>query len=695
MQHDETDCAAACLATICHYYGKRIPINRIRTYAGTDTKGTSGLGIIEAAKKLGFLVKGAKVPDIKENVEIPSPFIAHVKREIIDHFVVVYKITDKQVVVGDPATGYEKMSRAEFNEQWTGVFFVMYPEQKFEKNKETRNLFDRFFYLVKPYGALLREVFLASLVLTILGVVGAFYYRFLIDEVLSSGLPTALLTMGIGMALIIIFQVLLGLSRTQLIISMSNKIDAALTFQYFGHVLKLPLDFFSKRKTGEILSRLNDVARIRQAISGTTLTILLDTMMLLIGGIFLFLFSFDLVFIAMIPVLLSTVVVWIYTKPYRKMIKEKAVTDAKKQSLFVESFNGISTIKALSSEEQIFLKAEGNIVESINQGLNIGFWGNVQSSIQGFLSKAGTLAVFWIGSMFILDGKMTLGELISFNTLLGYFVSPLSRLITLQPSLQEAFVSSDRLGEIIDLPLEDEKEEGAAELTEVKGDIEIKDLSFSYGTRGDTIKNVSLKINAGEKIAFVGPSGSGKSTLVKLILKFFLFERGEITLDGQNLKDIKTYSLRSNIGYVPQEILLFSGTILENIALGSKRVSQQEILKASIAAKAHDFIAALPERYNTGVGERGATLSGGERQRIALARMILRNPKILILDEATSSLDSVSEKDIMTTIDALSKKRTTIIVAHRLSTIQNCDRIFVVEKGGNHREGAAQRTPCC
>jgi ABC-type bacteriocin transporter len=517
--------------------------------------------------------------------------------------------------------------------------------------------------------------------LTILGVVGAFYYRFLIDEVLSSGLPTALLTMGIGMALIIIFQVLLGLSRTQLIISMSNKIDAALTFQYFGHVLKLPLDFFSKRKTGEILSRLNDVARIRQAISGTTLTILLDTMMLLIGGIFLFLFSFDLVFIAMIPVLLSTVVVWIYTKPYRKMIKEKAVTDAKKQSLFVESFNGISTIKALSSEEQIFLKAEGNIVESINQGLNIGFWGNVQSSIQGFLSKAGTLAVFWIGSMFILDGKMTLGELISFNTLLGYFVSPLSRLITLQPSLQEAFVSSDRLGEIIDLPLEDEKEEGAAELTEVKGDIEIKDLSFSYGTRGDTIKNVSLKINAGEKIAFVGPSGSGKSTLVKLILKFFLFERGEITLDGQNLKDIKTYSLRSNIGYVPQEILLFSGTILENIALGSKRVSQQEILKASIAAKAHDFIAALPERYNTGVGERGATLSGGERQRIALARMILRNPKILILDEATSSLDSVSEKDIMTTIDALSKKRTTIIVAHRLSTIQNCDRIFVVEKG--------------
>jgi ABC-type bacteriocin transporter len=527
--------------------------------------------------------------------------------------------------------------------------------------------------------------------LTFLGVIGAFYYRFLIDEVLSSGLPTALLTMGIGMALIIVFQVLLGLSRTQLIITMSNKIDAALTFQYFGHVLNLPLDFFSKRKTGEILSRLNDVARIRQAISGTTLTILLDSMMLIIGGFFLFLFSFDLVLVALLPVILSTITVWLYTKPYRKMIKEKASTDAEKQSLFVESFNGISTIKALSSESQIFLKAEDKVVHSINQGLRIGFWGNVQQSLQNFLTKAGTLAVFWVGSMLILEGNMTLGELISFNTLLGYFISPLSRLITLQPSLQEAFVASDRLGEIIDLPIEEDEDSNLAELESVDGRIEIRDLSFSYGTRGDTLKNINLSIEAGEKVALVGPSGSGKSTLVKLLLKFFNYDRGEIFLDNNNIKDISTISLRNSVGYVPQEILLFSGTIYENITLGSMNIDKISVLKSATAARAHNFISAMPERYKTVVGERGATLSGGERQRIALARMILRNPKILILDEATSSLDSITEKEIMSTIDELSNERTTIVVAHRLSTIVNCDRIFVLENGkivesGSHQE---------
>lgn len=691
LQHDETDCGAACLSTICHFYGKRIPITRIRILAGTDTLGTSGLGIIKASKILGFLTKGARSPEKKVLNSIPFPIIVHVKKNVLDHYVVVFRMTEKKVWIGDPASGYEVWSWKDFEEKWTGVFFVMVPEQRFTQTKETRGLFERFFYLIKPHGGILREIFLSSILLTILGVVGAFYYRFLIDEVLSSGLPQALLVMGIGMVLIIIFQVILGMSRNQLVMHMANKIDALLIFQYFAHVLRLPMDFFSKRKTGEILSRLGDTATIRQAISGTTLTIIIDSLMLVIGGGFLFLFSFDLVFIALIPLLLSAILIWVYAKPYKNMIKQRAITDAEKHSVFVETFNGIGTIKTLSTEDEVFLKAEEKVVDSIQQGLRIGFWGNLQGSIQNFLSQAGNLAVFWLGSYFILEGRMSLGELISFNTLLGYFLGPLGRLITLQPSLQEAFVASDRLGEILDIPDESENDNGKVVLEVVEGNIKIEKLRFSYGTRGDTIKDVSLSIKAGQKVAFVGPSGSGKTTMTKLLMKFFPWEEGDISLDEHNLKDLETESFRNHVGYVPQEILLFSGSIAENIAWGMPTASPKDIVEAAIFAQAHEFISKLPDRYGTYVGERGATLSGGERQRIALARVILRKPKILILDEATSSLDSVSEKAIMQTVENLSRSMTTIIVAHRLSTIKNCDQIFVMQEGnlvesGKHEE---------
>jgi len=362
-----------------------------------------------------------------------------------------------------------------------------------------------------------------------------------------------------------------------------------------------------------------------------------------------------------------------------------------KEVYTTESLNGISTIKALSTEEEVFLKAEDKVVDSINQGLRIGFWGNVQHSMQQFLTMTGNLAVFWVGSLFILEGKLTLGELISFNTLLAYFLGPLGRLITLQPSLQEAFVASDRLGEILDLPDEEEIDSGKLEVDEVKGNIKIENLNFAYGSRGNIIKNVSLEIKAGQKVAFVGSSGSGKTTLTKLFMKFFPWEEGDISIDDYNLKDLDTESIRSKIGYVPQEILLFSGTVAENIAWGMPNAKPEQIIVASVLSQAHGFISKLPDRYGTYVGERGATLSGGERQRIALARIILRNPSILILDEATSSLDSVSEQAIMKTVNQLSKDRTTIMVAHRLSTIRDCDQIFVLSDGqlvesGTHDE---------
>ena len=363
------------------------------------------------------------------------------------------------------------------------------------------------------------------------------------------------------------------------------------------------------------------------------------------------------------------------------MIREKAVIDADKQSLFAESINGIATIKALVTEEVTTENAETKIINSINKGIKLGTLGQTQNTLQTFISKAGNLAVYWIGSIYILKGEMSLGQLISFVTLLGYFTGPFARLISLQQSLQEAFVASDRLSEILDLSEENKNDSSLIKLENLNYDIKFENIFFSYGTRGYTLQNINVNIKQGEKIAFVGLSGSGKSTLVKLLMKFYKQESGNIFIGDYTTDEIETESFRKRIGYVPQEVLLFSGTIMENLIWGLDDVSVDEAISAAKAAQADTFIRKLPDRYNTFVGERGATLSGGERQRIALARILLRKPDILILDEATAALDSISENEIMNTIYSVCNKMTTIIIAHRLSTIKNCDSIYVMKNG--------------
>lgn len=690
-QQDETDCGAACIATIAKYYGKKISITKIRNIAGTDIKGTSGKGIIKAANSLGFTCKGLIAREKQLKSDLPFPIIVHIKRDGLEHYIVVYKVKKNKVLIADPGDSISWVNWQTFIEWWTGVFFFIKPGSNFEKTSDDKSFFQRFWYLVKQNKGLTIETFISSFILTILGILGAFYFRYLIDDVIYSYLPQALVSISIAYLIVLIFQSLLEFARSHLIIFLGNKMEASLTLEYFEHILNLPLDFFMKRKSGEILSRLGDIGTIKNALSSMTVGVILDCIMLIFGGIVLFTFSSSLVGIAIIPVILSAILVLLFAKRFKNLIYRRSIIEAEKYSHFVESINGISTIKALSTENDSYDKAEMKIIESIESGFKLANLGNFQGTLQGFFSQAGNLAVYWFGSWLIMQGKLSLGELISFVTLLGYFLGPLSRLITLQPQLQELSVASKRLGEILDLPTEQKINNGVIDLKKAEGNISIKNLVFSYGTRGNTLEDISLDIKAGEKVAFVGPSGSGKTTLVKLLLKFYSPDKGEITIDGKNIKDLNTTSYRNFFGYVPQEILLFSGTIEENIAWGNYDVNAEDIFNAAKDAEALEFISRLDERFSTKVGERGASLSGGERQRIALARILLRKPKILVLDEATSSLDSISESAIMKTIDKIGEKTTTIIVAHRLSTIKNCDKIFVLQNGhlmesGTHKE---------
>lgn len=688
LQHDETDCAAACLAMILLHFGKEVPLRKIRNIAGTDEDGTSAFGVLKAAEFYGLSVKSLVSPE-KNLSEIPFPAVLHLTIDNMEHYVVLEGKKGASYLIQDPASGSVKITEEELYKLWTGIFFIFAPTVSFKKEKDKSSFFN-FVSLLQPYKKTVIRVLLASIMLSIFGIFMSFYFRFLIDEVLYSQIKTTLNLCSLCYFIVILFQVVMEYCRNQLILYLGAKIDVTLTSDFFYHLLFLPMKFFSTRKTGEILSRLNDVATIRNAVSSSTLSVVIDSVMIVIGGTFLIKLGTTLAIIIIIPVLISAITVWLLKKSFHRKIKEQAILQAEKNAAIYESINGISTIKALSTEKKAFERCEEFIVESGEKHIQLGCLENSQNLIQEFVSACGTLAVYWIGSFLIFDGKITLGQLISFSILSNFFLSPLTRLLTMQAYWQEVFVSSERLSDIFDENEENIEDEQKDRVKSLKGDIEFQDVAFSYGTRGTTIKNISLKIPYGKKVAFVGASGSGKSTLIKLLMQFYKCNEGKILIDGKDISEYKTNEYRKSIGYVPQECLLFSGTIAENIMWGSETCSQERMIKAAKDAQAYDFIENLPQKFLTLVGEQGASLSGGERQRIALARILAGEHDILILDEATACLDSISEKAVMNNVYS-SGEKTVIMVAHRLSTIRNCDCIFVFEKGslieqGTHEE---------
>lgn len=680
-QHDITDCGAACLATICKQYGYKKPISQIREIAGTDKQGTNALGLVKAAENLGFIAKGVKGTKDHLSGEFPLPAIAHVLVDNVLHYVVIHKISKGKVLVADPAEGLINYDLDDFCGKWSGVLILLVPNNTFEKKDETIGLFSRFFSLIYPHKKLVAEIFISSLLFTLLGILGAFHFKFLIDDVFVGGLKKSLHAISIGMVILTTFKVLLNSFRKHLLLYLSQKIDVALIFEYYRHVLKLPMSFFDTRKVGEILSRLNDASKIRAAVSGATLSVLIDTLMIIGGGIVLYIQSSKLFLVALIFVPFSILVVWLFTKPFQKWNRKLMTEAAETESYLVESLGGIATIKAVNGEDESVWETEKRFIKTIKSGFKLGWMSNIQGSLQSFLTLLGGVVILWIGGVLVLNGEISIGQLVTFSSLLVYFHNPIENLIGLQPTLQEAYVAADRLGEILDLEIEAPEDNKLLVPKHFLGGICIKNINFKYGTRKYVLQDISLNISPGEKIAFVGESGSGKTTLAKLLMKYYHPENGEILYDNNNLKDLQTANLRRHVGYVPQDILLFSGTILDNISFGQKNIDFECIVEAAKKAKAHGFINDMSQRYQTLVGERGATLSGGQKQRIALARAILGKPDILIFDEATSNLDSIAERAIHETIEDLSKSITTIIIAHRLSTIMRCDRIVVMNKG--------------
>lgn len=704
QQHDITDCGAACLATISKQYGFTTSISKIREVAGTDKQGTNVYGVIKAAEQLGFSAKGVKGDKEAFFSEFPLPCIAHV---IVNggllHYVVIHKISEKEVVIADPANGLVKISPEEFfgeheeggkppKYQWSGVLIILVPDNKFIKGNETKGLFQRFIHLLVPQKRLIIHVFVASILYTVLGILGAFYYKILIDDILSAALLKTLHIISIGVILLNLFRVLLGAFRSHLLLYLSQKLDIALLLGYYSHVLELPMNFFGTRKVGEIISRFQDASKVRDAISGATLTIMIDTIMVIAGGVILFTQNGYMFGVTMVVVFLYFIIVVSFNKWYRSLNQKQMEDNAQLTSYMVESLNGIQTVKSYNAERKVKLETERKFVSLLRSIFKLSWVSNLQSALVNFTELTGGIVILWVGAYQVIKGNISIGQLIAFNSLLAYFLDPVKNLINLQPQMQTALVAADRLGEILDLELEkQENEMNKLKPQSLKGNIDIEHITFRYGTRAPVLEEITMHIRQGERIALVGESGSGKTTLSKLLLNLYTPEEGEILIQDNNMKDIQIESLRDKIAYIPQETFLFSGSIMENLTLGLEDVTIEDVIDASKKAQAHEFINELPLRYDTRLEENGSNLSGGQRQRLAIARAILKKPDILILDEATSNLDSITERAIEQTIEEYSEGMTTIIIAHRLSTIKRCDTIYVLEKGkilehGNHNE---------
>lgn len=452
------------------------------------------------------------------------------------------------------------------------------------------------------------------------------------------------------------------------------------------------MSFFESRKSGEILSRLGDLDKIKQTISNATVSGIMDAVMLLVSGPILFGISGKLFGISFGTVLLVALISVIFAKIYRSYYSKSMYQNAEVQSYLYESLNGAATVKALNAEQIVNDEYEKKKMTAINTSWKLNKYGIFQNLISGMINGISGILIYWIGCASIIGETLSFGTLITFNSLLGYFIGPLFRLVNIQNSVQEALVAAERVGEILELECEKDENQKYLQPAKIKGLIKFEDVTFAYGSRRPIYKNLNLEIEPNSWTAFVGPSGCGKSTFVKLILKFYEAVEGKIILDGNDIRDIDSTYLRSKIGYVPQDIFLFSGTVSENISLHNPNASLEEIMEAAKKAGADEFIQKLPKRYETILGEHGGGLSGGEKQRLALARALLGNPSFLILDEATSSLDTISEKEIHKVIKNLrSENISVILIAHRLTTVMNCDKIFVMKDGkiiqsGNHQK---------
>ena len=678
------DSGAACLVLLLRFFGMPGDVESIRHEFGQSATPLETKDIIRAARKIGLKSRPIKSNwDRLQKTSLPA--IAKLKD---DQFIILGQITEDKILVQEPGINRPiTLTRKEFEQKWDGDV-ILATRRVPLLGKGGKFDITWFLPVLLRYKKIFSEVLVASFFLQIFALVSPLFFMVVIDKVLVHRGLTTLDVLVFGLIVVSIFEVFLGLLRTYIFSHTTNRVDVELGAKLFDHLLKLPLAYFQARRTGESIARVRELENIRNFITGSSLTLVIDLFFTFVFFIVMYIFAPTLTYIVLASIPFYVVLSVVITPILRRRLEEKFQRGAVNQAFLVESISGVETLKAMAVEPQMQRRWEDQLAGYVGASFKTSHLSNIAGQSAQLISKLTLALTLYFGALLVVGGEMTVGQLVGFNMLSQRVIGPILRLANLWQDFQQARISVERLGDILNTPTEPRQSMNRATLPEIQGQVDLEGITFRYQPdTPEVLRRVNLKISPGEVIGIVGPSGSGKSTLTKLIQRLYIPESGRILVDGVDLAMVDTTWLRRQIGVVLQENILFNRSVRENIALSDPSISMDRILAAAKLAGAHEFILELAEGYDTEVGERGSTVSGGQRQRIAIARALVTNPRILIFDEATSALDYESETAIQRNMRDICKGRTVIIIAHRLSAVRNANRIITVEAGEIVEEG--------
>ena len=693
-QIDTRDCGVAALASIAKFYGSDFSLAHLRELAKTNKNGTTALGIIKAANKIGFQSKAIQANmSLFDLEDVPYPFIVHVnKKGKLPHYYVVYQSHKKHLIIGDPDPSVKvtKIKKEAFESEWTGIAIFLVPEPNYRPHKDKKNGLISFLPLIFRQRSLIFYIILASLLVTLINIVGSYYLQGILDEYIPNQMKSTLGIISIALIITYIIQQIMSYSRDYLLTVLSQRLSIEVILSYIRHIFELPMSFFATRRTGEVVSRFTDANSIIDALASTILSLFLDVSILLTVGSVLLAQNPNLFLLSLVSIPIYIAIIFIFLKPFEEMNHDVMQSNSLVNSAIIEDINGIETIKSLTSEEIRYQKIDGEFTDYLNKSFKLSKYSILQTALKQGAKLIINIYILWLGAQLVMSNKISIGQLVTFNSLLTYFTNPLENIINLQTKLQSAKVANNRLNEVYLVESEYNNRQTLTNVFSLNGDIKFEEISYKYGFGRDTLSDINITIKQGDKISLVGISGSGKTTFAKMIVNFFSPYKGRITINNNDLKMIDKKVLRKHINYLPQQAYIFSGSILENLTLGaSESITQEDIIKACEIAEIRKDIEEMPMNYQTQLSD-GAGLSGGQKQRIALARAILTKAPVLILDEATSGLDLLTEKKVIDNLMAMSEK-TIIFVAHRLSISKRTNQVIVLNQGkiietGSHIE---------
>ena len=689
QQQSAMDCGVACLAMVSQYWGKHFSINMLRNLARVTRSGASLKNLAVAAENIGFQARPVRA-SLNRLIEQMNPWIAHWQG---DHYIVVYRVKGNKILIADPAVSKRWLTIKEFQAGWTGYALLLNPTSLLQTIPSTKPSLGRIWGAFLPFSSMLAPIILASILLQVLGLVTPLFTQIILDQVVVHKSLMTLHVFAIGVLLFGVWRVgLLGV-RQYLLDYFSNRVDLTLISAFISHALNLPLEFFADRHVGDIVTRVQENQKIQMFLTRQAVTTALDALMafVYVGLMVYYNWRLTLLVLGILPpIILLTVLA---SPMLRKVSRNVFTESAKQNSSLVEMLTGVATLKTAAAERDLRWLWEDHLTSMFNAQFHGQKLANNLQVIGGLINTLGSTALLWYGATLVIQDQLSIGQFVAFNMLIGNVINPVLSLVSLWDELQEVMVSVERLDDVFAAQPEESVDKPLLVLPKLKGEVKFENVCFRYhpDEQRNILQNISFEVHPGETIAIVGRSGSGKSTLINLLQGLYHPTSGRVLIDGHDIRHVSPQSLRRQLGVVPQECFLFSGTILDNITLYRPEYPLAQVVEVANLAEAQAFIQSLPLGYNTKVGERGSALSGGQRQRIAIARALLANPRILILDEATSSLDTESERRFQENLRRISKQRTTFIIAHRLSTVRNASCIIVLDKGvivehGKHEE---------